>query len=132
MPFFRFSLKIDESKILGPTEALTNRVPDDCLKPGETIPVQEFKEELGEVLKVILSDWFTPKNFYVQLRHNLSKLQIMMQRLNKFYTEMKENKALYSVEFLPGVNGLYGKHDKTQVLANEEKIPENKFLQILI
>ena len=113
MPFFRFSLKIDESKILGPTEALTNRVPDDCLKPGETIPVQEFKEELGEVLKVILSDWFTPKNFYVQLRHNLSKLQIMMQRLNKFYTEMKENKALYSVEFLPGVNGLYGKHDNT-------------------
>ena len=108
-PFSRFSVKVDESKILGTLEPLTNRVPEDCVKPGETIPVQEFQEGLGQVLKVILSDWFTPKNFYVQLRRNLSKLEAMMQKLNKFYNDM-EKKTLFSVEFLPGVNGLHGKY----------------------
>merc|ERR1712018_243808 len=88
-------------------EPLINRIGDDLIKPGEIIPVQDFPQDVGDCLKALMSDWFNPKNFYIQLLPKVRKLKKLMSKLNRFYSDPDLDADSYTVEFLPGVLYLY-------------------------
>ena len=83
-------------------------MPEDVLKPGTHIPLEDFPVDIepGDVVEVVMSEWFNPKDFFVQLRSNVPDLEQMMQNLNKFCNSLNKNVA-YNAEFLPGLKNLY-------------------------
>ena len=107
-----FNYFINFFQIIGPPEPIIDRIPEDVIKPNETIPVQKLPNDkkVGKTVEVIVSDWYNPKDFYVQLRCYYSNLDNLMNDINVFYTDLAENKEkdeLYEVEVLPGIINLY-------------------------
>ena len=56
--FFIFVLQI-----VGPPEPIIDRIPEDVIKPNESIPTQKLPKDkkVGKTVEVIVSDWYNPK-----------------------------------------------------------------------